>query len=175
MKKTTPVTDDDRQLFRDAVKGTRQIRQDTISADFKPVKQKRQLRLERENIGLAHHFSDEFHPHLEQDGPMRYVCSDVSKFELKKLRRGDYPPEILLDVHGLSQQQAKAELSALLSACERQNLHVACVMHGIGKHILKERVPAWLAQHAKVRAFHQAPREWGGNSALLVLLDIEER
>ena len=174
MKKTPPLTDDERQLFRDAVKGTRQIRQDTISVDFKPVKQKRQLRLERENLGLEHHFSDEFHPHLESDGPMRFVRADVSRFELKKLRRGDYPPEILLDVHGMSQTQAKAELSALLSACERDNLHVACVMHGIGKHILKQRIPAWLAQHPRVRAFHQASREWGGDSALLVLLDVEE-
>ncbi|SIQ72814.1 DNA-nicking endonuclease, Smr domain [Aeromonas sp. RU39B] len=174
MKKVPPLADDDRQLFREAVKGTRQIRQDTISADYRPVKQKRQLRLERENLGLEHHFSDEFQPHLESDGPMRYVRSDVSHFELKKLRRGDYPPEILLDLHGMSQNQAKSELSALLSACERQNLHVACVMHGIGKHILKQRIPAWLAQHPHVRAFHQAPREWGGDSALLVLLDIKE-
>ncbi|MDX2125733.1 MAG: endonuclease SmrB, partial [Aeromonas hydrophila] len=29
-------------------------------------------------------------------------------------------------------------------------------------------------QHPNVQAFHQAPREWGGDSAILVLLDIEE-
>ncbi|MFM5687989.1 endonuclease SmrB, partial [Aeromonas caviae] len=75
---------------------------------------------------------------------------------------------------GMNQQQAKQELAALLTLCQKENIHVASVMHGIGKHILKQRIPSWLAQHPNVRAFHQAPREWGGDSAILVLLDIEE-
>ncbi|MGU5717227.1 endonuclease SmrB, partial [Aeromonas taiwanensis] len=81
---------------------------------------------------------------------------------------------IYLDLHGMNQQQAKQELAALLTLCRRENIHVASVMHGIGKHILKQRIPSWLAQHPNVQAFHQAPREWGGESAILVLLDIEE-
>jgi DNA-nicking Smr family endonuclease len=46
-------------------------------------------------------------------------------------------------------------------------------MHGHGKHILKQRLPMWLAQHPQVLAFHQATRAWGGNAALLVLLRVE--
>ena len=95
--------------------------------------------------------------------------TDVSSFEAKRLRRGDYVPDMLLDLHGLTQQQAKLELAALLEACRRQHIRCACVMHGHGKHILKQRVPMWLAQHPDVMAFHQAPKEWGGDSALLVL------
>jgi DNA-nicking Smr family endonuclease len=61
----------------------------------------------------------------------------------------------------MNQHQAKQELAALLTLCRKENIHVASVMHGIGKHILKQRIPSWLAQHPAVRAFHQAPREWG--------------
>lgn len=174
MKKTPSPTIEESLLFRDAVKGTRKIRQDTIRADLRPVKQKRELRESREKLGVGHFFSDEYQPHLDEDGPTRYVRDDVSKFELKKLKRGIYPPEIYLDLHGMNQNQAKQELAALLTLCQKENVHVASVMHGIGKHILKQRIPSWLAQHPNVRAFHQAPREWGGDSAILVLLDIEE-
>lgn len=174
MKNTPSLTDEESLLFRDAVKGTRKIKQDTIRASSNPVKQKREVRESREKLWVDYFFSDEYQPHLEADGPTRYVRDDVSKFELKKLKRGSYPPEIYLDLHGMNQHQAKQELAALLTLCRKENIHVASVMHGIGKHILKQRIPSWLAQHPAVRAFHQAPREWGGESAILVLLDIEE-
>ncbi len=39
-------------------------------------------------------FSDEFQPLLNTEGPVKYVRPDVSHFEAKKLRRGDYSPEL---------------------------------------------------------------------------------
>ena len=47
-------------------------------------------------------------------------------------------------------------------------------MHGHGKHILKQQTPLWLAQHPDVIAFHQAPKEWGGDAALLVLVENDD-
>ena len=88
----------------------------------------------------------------------KYVRPDVSHFEAKKLRRGDYSPELFLDLHGLTQLQAKQELGALIAACRREHVFCACVMHGHGKHILKQQTPLWLAQHPHVMAFHQAPK-----------------
>lgn len=172
MKKKDELDEQDKALFREAAQGTRRIKQDTISPTYRSVKQKALARQQREDLGLAHPFSDSFEPHLSDDGPMRYVRSDVSSFEAKRLRRGDYMPDMLLDLHGLTQQQAKLELAALLEACRRQHIRCACVMHGHGKHILKQRVPMWLAQHPDVMAFHQAPKEWGGDSALLVLIEL---
>ena len=46
-------------------------------------------------------------------------------------------------------------------------------MHGHGKHILKQQTPLWLAQHPDVLAFHQ-PKEWGGNAAILLLVELAE-
>lgn len=79
-----------------------------------------------------------------------------------------------VDLHGLTQLQAKQELGALIAACRREHVFCACVMHGHGKHILKQQTPLWLAQHPHVMAFHQAPKEYGGDAALLVLIEVDE-
>ncbi|SUW62824.1 Probable DNA endonuclease SmrA [Buttiauxella agrestis] len=176
MKKKNPLSADDQNLFRDLMSGTKKLTQDTIV--HRPMRKKVQevpvKRLLQEQADASHYFSDEFQPRLATEGPTRYVREDVSHFELKKIRRGDYSPELFLDLHGLTQMQAKQELGALIAACRREHVFCACVMHGHGKHVLKQQTPLWLAQHPHVMAFHQAPKEYGGDAALLVLIEIEE-
>lgn len=167
---------EDQALFRQLMSDTRRLKQDTVlhtplRTSGRNIPEKRALSEQADN---SHYFSDEFQPLLAEEGPVRYVRADVSHYELKKLRRGDYTPEIFLDLHGLTQQQAKQELGALLAACRREHLFCASVMHGHGKHILKQQTPLWLAQHPYVMAFHQAPRLFGGDAALLVLIETEE-
>ncbi len=169
-------SDDDFSLFQDAVKGIKKLRQDTIiQRPKRDIQQKDTQRFVREAKDNEFFFSDEFIPHLNEDGPTRYARDDVSKYEVKRLRRGVYVPDVYLDMHGMTQQEAKAELAAMIAHCIRENVHCACVMHGIGKHILKQKVPIWLAQHPDVMAYHQAPLEFGGNGALLVLLSVPEK
>ncbi|MDB1123340.1 endonuclease SmrB [Vibrio algarum] len=168
--------DDDFSLFQDAVKGIKKLRQDTIlQKPNRETKQKEFKRSFRDAKDNEFFFSDEFVPHLEEEGPTRYARSDVSKYEVKRLRRGVYVPDVYLDMHGMTQQEAKAELGSMIAYCLKENIHCACVMHGIGKHILKQKVPIWLAQHPDVMAFHQAPLEFGGDGALLILLSIPEK
>lgn len=177
MSNKTPLSDDDElSLFRNAVKGTKKLKQDTINP---PRRQITQVSTQKLSVSKARdhafYFSDEFEPLLKEDGPTQYARWDVSKYEIKRLRRGIYVPDIFLDLHGMTQIEAKRELGALISACIKENIHCACVMHGIGKHILKKKTPLWLAQHPNVLAFHQAPLAFGGNGALLVLFEIPER
>ncbi|QKJ87990.1 hypothetical protein PMPD1_3057 [Paramixta manurensis] len=176
MKKKHHLSAEDQTLFRQLMEGTRKLTQDTIV--HKPVRKKSNevplKRLLSEQADNSYYFSDEFQPLLASDGPVRYVRADVSHYELKKLRRGDYTPEIFLDLHGLTQNQARQELGALIAACRRDHLFCASVMHGHGKHILKQQTPLWLAQHPYVMAFHQAPKAFGGDAALLVLIEVEE-
>ncbi|WP_233073152.1 endonuclease SmrB [Motilimonas eburnea] len=164
---------DDFALFKQAISGTRKIKQDTIKPDKPRIKEKIQRNEIKQEALEKDYFSDLYEPHLDEQGPTRYIRQDADKFELKKLRRGDYAPEIFLDLHGLTQQQAKQELAALIHECKKRHYQTCCVMHGIGAHILKRKTPLWLAQHPDVVAFHQAPLEYGGNGALLVLIEIE--
>ena len=167
MKKKTPLSAEDQALFRQLMTGTRQIKQDTIvhRPQRKKLSEVPPKRLLQEQVDNSHYFSDEFQPLLNTEGAMKYVRADVSHFELKKL---------FLDLQGLTQMQAKQELGALIAACRREHVFCACVMHGHGKHILKQQTPLWLAQHPHIMAFHQAPKEYGGDAALLILIEVEE-
>jgi DNA-nicking Smr family endonuclease len=176
MKKRYQLADEERHLFRESIAGTKRLRQDTVKQP-KPRLKTTVLparRLLREQEDASFYFSDEFQPLLESEGPARYIRPDVSPYEVKKLRRGDYTPELFLDLHGLTQAEAKQELGALMAACRREHVHCACVMHGHGKHILKQQTPLWLAQHPDVLGFHQAPKIFGGDAALLVLIELDE-
>ncbi|MHA2937779.1 endonuclease SmrB [Vibrio sp. RC27] len=174
--KDNDLDDDDFSLFKDAVQGVKKLRQDTIiQPPSRSIKQTEKRKFEKEATNSGFYFSDEFVPLLNSDGPTRYARSDVSKFEVKRLRRGVYVPDVFLDMHGMTQKEAKRELAAMLAYCVKESVACACVQHGIGKHILKQKVPIWLAQHPDVMAYHQAPLEYGGAGALLVLLSIPER
>lgn len=172
MKKNTRISQEERALFRQSLKGVRRLDQDRVvhpakSPDLPRVTWQKSL---AEQKDASFYFSDEFQPQLATDGPTRYIRADSPPHELKKLRRGDYCPELFLDLHGLTQQQAKQELGALIAACQREQVDCACIMHGHGKQILKRQIPCWLAQHPDVIAFHQAPNRWGGTAALLILV-----
>jgi len=165
--------------FKNAVGKVKPIVLDTIHAQQKSIKKKTRFsnakQLENQKHLAEFHFSDEYEPLLPNQGAMKYVREDVSSFESKSLRRGDYVPELILDLHGLNQQQTKREISALIQASHKQHVNCVCIVHGIGSKILKNKVPHWLVQHPRVMAFHQATLEWGGNGALLVLLEVEDR
>ncbi|MCL1115091.1 MULTISPECIES: endonuclease SmrB [Shewanella] len=164
----------DTSLFSQLIDGIKPLKQDTHH--FKqPVKPKQQFEFKERQIHVDSYFSDTYQPLLPVDGPMRWINDNADKLELKRLRRGDYSPDLLLDLHGLRQSEAKLELAALIQACVKQSSICCCVMHGYGTGILKQQLPLWLAQHPKVKAFHQAPKEWGGDAALLVLIDIGEQ
>jgi DNA-nicking Smr family endonuclease len=141
MKKKPSLSEEEQTLFRQLMTGTRQIKQDTVvhRPTRKKITEVPVKRLLSEQADNSHYFSDEFQPLLNTEGPVKYVRDDVSHFELKKIRRGDYSPDLFLDLHGLTQLQAKQELGALIAACRREHVFCACVMHGHGKHILSSR------------------------------------
>ena len=118
------------------------------------------------------YFSDEYEPLLDEESAVKYLRENEDSYLLKQLRRGDFSPEIFLDLHGLTREQAKLELAALIQTCEKEHLYCASIMTGYGTYTLKRQIPRWLVQHPKVRALHQAPKEWGGEAAILILIDV---
>ena len=169
-----PTKNDDFSLFSVEFSGIKKLKQDTIKLSTKNMKKKQIIKQIREECFETTHFSDGFEPHLAEQGPVRYKRQDADKYLIKQLRRGDFSPEIILDLHGLTQEQAKRELGALITFCKKKGLYCCSVMHGLGKHILKKNVPLWLAQHPDILAFHQAPLEFGGHGALLLLVELQD-
>ncbi len=173
MKESSPLNDDDFALFRQSLEGVKPLQQDSVNHK-PPVPTPDKTRAKQARKLADHYFSDSYQPALPTEGPMRYVRNPAHHFELKRLRRGDHSPELLLDLHGMTQAEARHELIALIDACKRQQIPCASVMHGLGSGVLKARIPAWLTQHPDILAFHQAPLEWGGQSALLILVEVGE-
>jgi len=182
MKKGTekPKVIEDTFSFADAMQGVKPITQDKVVPDKK-------LALERKKhaAGVKHvqrskqlaasfSFSDMYQAALPHNGPMRYCREGVSTHVLKQLRRGDYSPELLLDLHGMTREMAKTEIASLIFTARKESIDCVSIMHGFGQGVLKAALPHYLVQHPHVKAFHQAPMEYGGQASLLVLLDVPE-
>ena len=160
-------------LFRAEMKGVKPLKQDTFVA-ARPHKKKAlaTIKEQREQQDTLFYFSDEYEPLLDEESAVKYLRENEDSYLLKQLRRGDFSPEIFLDLHGLTREQAKLELAALIQTCEKEHLYCASIMTGYGTYTLKRQIPRWLVQHPKVRALHQALKEWGGEAAILILIDV---
>lgn len=170
------LENDELALFREAIKGTKKIKQDTFVPKSEPRKKVNEIRELKEKADTLFYFSDEYEPLLtEENDKVKYRRQDVDPYILKQLRRGDFHPELFLDLHGLTKENAKKELASLILACEREGIYCASIMTGYGTRALKYQIPRWLVQHPKVIALHQAPREWGGDAAILILVEQPEK
>ncbi|MBF0784407.1 endonuclease SmrB [Muribacter muris] len=168
--------DNDVELFKQAAKGAKKLKQDTIMPKTERQTNANPIRALKEQADTLFYFSDEYEPLLtEENEKVRYRREDVDPYILKQLRRGDFHPELFLDLHGLTKEQAKKELASLILACEREKVYCASIMTGYGTRALKYQIPRWLVQHPKVLALHQAPREWGGDAAILILVEQPEK
>ncbi len=169
------LNNDELSLFRDLVKGVKEIKQDTVVMKKQPSQKAIELREEKEKADTLFYFSDEYEPLLnEENEKVKYRREDVDPYLLKRLRWGDFIPELFLDLHGLTKKQAKMELASLIMACEKEQVFCASIMTGYGTYALKRQIPRWLVQHPKVMAIHQAPREMGGDAAILILVEQSE-
>ena len=94
----------------------------------------------------------------------------------KKLRRGEFPIEDELDLHGYTVAEAKTAIQDFLYECKRQHIRYIRIIHGKGYRseqkipVLKTHVAYWLPQHSDVLAFSSAQSKDGGTGALYVLL-----
>ncbi len=164
--------------FRSAMAGVKPLKQDKINVSA----QQRLKRKKRQASGTApavrqqsaaFSFSDMYEARLPDEGPVRFCRPEEPAHNLKRLRRGDYSPELMLDLHGMTREAAKQELTALIHAARKQLFECVSVMHGFGAGVLRQALPHYLVQHPHVRAFHQAPKEYGGKAALLILIEID--
>lgn len=173
MKKKHTLAEDDIALFRDSVDGITPFKQDKIQLKPKGGKKNK---TEEQNLlkqaAASFEFSDGFEAHFDETQPLKYVKPGADTFEIKRLRRGEYPPELILDLHGYKRVDAKHEVAALITAAQKHQHHCVCIVHGIGSKVLKRTIPNWLVQHPSILGFHEAPLEWGGKGALLILVDL---
>lgn len=111
-----------------------------------------------------------------EEAAQEYLRSGINTKTLRQLKRGAWPPQDALDLHGLSRDAARALLLSFLEQATRDGLRCVAVIHGKGwrsegrEGILKTLSRHWLTQHPHVLAFCEAPRNAGGGGAVWVLL-----
>jgi DNA-nicking Smr family endonuclease len=96
--------------------------------------------------------------------------------EMRKLRRGLYPVQDELDLHGFTQAAARDQLADFIVASRDAGFRCVRIIHGKGYRsgsrggVLKTAVDLWLRRHMDVLAFTSAKAIDGGTGALYVLL-----
>lgn len=109
-----------------------------------------------------------------------YLSNGLSRMTLRKLRRGFWPIQDTLDLHGLTSEAARKLLQEFLHEAEARAFRCVLVIHGKGMNsrggeaVLRKLTRHWLAQHPRVLACCDAPPEKGGSGAVLALLKTKE-
>ena len=106
------------------------------------------------------------------------LARGIDRKHLLRLRRGEWPSEIRIDLHGLRESEARRELLRALREAASAGVRCALVIHGRGLHsesgpVLRDAVFACLTAPplaAQVMAFASALPRDGGPGASYVLL-----
>src|SRR5262245_15067971 len=97
---------------------------------------------------------------------------------LRKLRNGEFPADVRVDLHGLYAPAARRAVHEAIGRLWAQGKRCALVVHGRGRHseaepVLKDALLEWLAEPPvgeRVLAFTSARGRDGGVGATYVLL-----
>jgi DNA-nicking Smr family endonuclease len=95
---------------------------------------------------------------------------------LVKLRRGHWVVQAVVDLHGMTVDEAHDVLADFLLNARNRGLRCVRIIHGKGltspnrEPVLKGKVRRWLSQWDDVLAYCEAPRHAGGSGAVIVLL-----
>jgi DNA-nicking Smr family endonuclease len=110
------------------------------------------------------------------DGALSFQRGGVRIQVMRRLRRGLYPIDDELDLHGLTQSAARNQLADFIARSRDGGLRCVRIIHGKGYRsgargpVLKTAVNLWLRRHMEVMAFVSARAIDGGTGALYVLL-----
>jgi len=176
--KDQPVTEDDEQEFRNAMRGAKRL---DVEMRVPPTKPKPKARARfaqaNESAVLAESRDDDIDA-MEHNtgGALRFHRQSVGRRTLRKLSRGAYNVQSEIDLHGMTLAEAKPRLRDFIQySAERGHLCVR-VVHGKGLGsgdrgpVLKNAVNHWLRRWDNVLAFVSTRQVDGGTGAVYVLL-----
>lgn len=171
------MNDDDSDLFRRAMADAKPIKAEprakTPERRQKPAA--RFARADEQRVLRESHFD-------RQDSAGSYADSlhfrrdGVSIRTMRRLARGRFAVQAEIDLHGMTQAEAKTHLAAFVADCARNGRSCVRVVHGKGHGsgqrgpVLKRAVSRWLRQWDAVLAFASARPVDGGTGALYLLL-----
>ena len=170
--------EDDTALFREATRGVKPLATaaPVLAEAPKPRARVHFARADRRQVleEILHGSADE--PELVAADPTFFARPGVPATTLRKLRRGQYRVQAELDLHGLTQAQAKVQLREFLNGAWQRDVRCLRIVHGKGLRsgpsgpVLRQLVNSVLRRTASVLAFTSARQVDGGTGAVYVLL-----
>ena len=122
-------------------------------------------------------FVETMHP----EASLSFKRGGIQNGVFRRLQKGGYDIEAMLDLHGLTVEQARHEVHRFIQDCLRHDVRLALISHGKGRNnkeqrpVLKSFLARWLPMFPEVMAFHSAQRWHGGAGAIYVMLRKSER
>jgi DNA-nicking Smr family endonuclease len=119
---------------------------------------------------------DDIESRVESGEILRFLRSGIQTTVLQKLRRGQFPIEATLDLHGLTTNEANDQLYRFVQLSQSLGRQAVRVVHGKGhgskgqQPILKAKINQWLREFPVVLAFCSSSPRDGGTGAVDVLL-----
>ena len=172
------MTEDDKDLFRRAMSGTKPLRTETRapSPEKKPKPKARSTEADRKEVLQESMQADIDTMEYGNADSLRFKRASVSRTTMRMLGRGGYAIQAEIDLHGMTVAEAKPRLAAFIERCARNDKLCIRIVHGKGLGsgdrgpVLKKSVNRWLRQWDAVLAFVSARQVDGGTGALYVLL-----
>lgn len=171
-------TDDDSQLFREAMRGITPLSapKKKLVSTSKPAgntayrKHKAQMpdKQPLPAVSISHA--------INADDILAYAQPGLAVTQYQRLKTGKIAIEAALDLHGYTVDQALVLLNQFLIQARARGQRCLRIVHGKGRHdklskpLLKNMVLGFLQAQSDILAFHSAPANQGGTGAVLVLL-----
>jgi len=112
----------------------------------------------------------------ELEGEQTFLRRGLRSDILVKLRRGHWVVQAVVDLHGMTADEAHDAVADFLLEARGRGARCVRIIHGKGltspnrEPVLKGKVRRWLSQWDDVLAYCEAPPHAGGSGAVIVLL-----
>lgn len=170
------INDDERYLFRKAVHNVTPLKpiKRALLASAPHPKSRRHETEAREILGES---PDDFRDpdSRSAESPLSYAAPGLQRRVLRRLRRGQFAVQAVLDLHGSTREQAYRELTRFIAESQNKGFTCVRVIHGKGYRsgpegpVLKQAVAGWLGRRPEVLAYTSARPGDGGTGAVYVL------
>lgn len=180
----TALDEEDRALFRQAVKTVQPLksaRRASLPARAQAadlLRQRREHAMGHETASLSA-VSDHYAPARLKHDDTSFLQAGHGPDLIKGLKRGKWPIEASLDLHGSTLDEARGRLEQFLQSCLTHRIKCVRIVHGKGfgskdgASVLKQTVRQWLSQMRDVKAYTECAEQDGGAGAIQALLKVD--
>ncbi|MDY6942414.1 MAG: Smr/MutS family protein [Pseudomonadota bacterium] len=176
MNDENDLSSKDAELFREAMSDVRVLKHDRVSLRRTPPTAEPHFTRKDEAAALRESLLGPTDIELESGEELFFARPEIRRTALRKLRRGQYVVEDVLDLHGLNRHQARQAVNEFLHEACTARMGCVRIIHGKGlrspqqRAILKHKLNTWLTHCEAVLAFCSARPHDGGTGAVYVLL-----